>query len=91
MSPTGRCRKRHSLTLLDKIRIIDKIERNPEENKVAIAKRLNYPPTTVYTVWAQKDEIQVKALQSGHISAKTKRLRAGSFDDLDKTLYEWFR
>jgi len=82
--------KRKSLTLSEKLHVIEEIDKNPGETRTDIAKRLQLPSSTLNGIYAKKEELQAAAEKSGSSSKTIKKVRQVSNETLDGVLLEWF-
>jgi hypothetical protein len=59
-------------TLHDRLKIIEKIEKNPGEKHVDIAKWLGFPASTLNTIFAKKNDIREQIQKCGNACKKRK-------------------
>jgi len=84
-------KKKRSFTLDEKLRIIQEIENNPSDTRAVVASRLGIPLSTLKTIYGKREEIRQQLTKAGSSGTSTLRNRRGKFDDIEKTLFEWFR
>lgn len=75
--------KRKALRVDEKVCMIRAIEKG--EKKSNVGRRLGLSPSTVATIWKNKDAILLAELQGG----SSKKLRRPKFEDLDKAMLLW--
>lgn len=80
-------RKRKALSLDEKLSILDAVSNG--EKKKDIASRYCIPPSTLSTILKAKDNL-LKAASSGACSGKRMKLKAATFEDVDKAVFKWF-
>jgi predicted transcriptional regulator len=66
-------------TLHDRLKIIEKVEKNPGENRVDIAKRLGLPASTLNTIIAKKIDIREQIQKCGNTCEKRKTGNESTF------------
>jgi len=83
-------KKRKSLPLEEKMKIIREAEDCPNDSKTDLATRLGVKYTTLCTILSKKEEIKQNFYQAGAKSSKRMRMQDGRFGDIEKCLLEWF-
>uniref|UniRef100_A0A2S2NVD0 Tigger transposable element-derived protein 4 n=1 Tax=Schizaphis graminum TaxID=13262 RepID=A0A2S2NVD0_SCHGA len=76
--------KRKTLCVDQKVSLIRAIEKG--EKKSDVGKRFGFSPSTVATIWKNKDKI----LQAETERSSCKRIRKPKFEDLDQAMLTWF-
>lgn len=76
--------KRKALCVDEKVRLIRAIEKG--EKKSDVGRRLGLGPSTVATIWKNKEAILQAELQG----VSSKKLRKPKFEDLDQAMLSWF-
>lgn len=82
--------KKEVRTLNERLKVIEEVERNPNEKKVDVAKRLGLPPSTLNSIIAKKTEIRDQATKFGTSAKKRKTGRESTFAELEEVLYKWY-
>ncbi|KAE9534370.1 hypothetical protein AGLY_008460 [Aphis glycines] len=76
--------KRKTLCIDQKVALIRAIEKG--EKKSDVGKRFGLSPSTVATIWKNKDKI----LQAETKGSSCKKIRKPKFEDLDQAMLTWF-
>lgn len=77
--------KRKSLCVDEKVTLIRALEKG--EKKSALGRRLGFSPSTVSTIWKNKDKILKADVNGGSTSKKLKRPK---YESLDQTMLAWY-
>ncbi|KAJ8897155.1 hypothetical protein PR048_002501 [Dryococelus australis] len=85
---SGRPIKCKALFFEDKLKIISEIEANPKVSRVAMAKKLGIPSSTLNGIVANQGK---PLASSGNISSKCKRIKIGLYDEIENVLLKWFK
>lgn len=85
----NRKRKLNTLTIGDKVRLINEVERGTKKKK-DIAAEFNIPASTLSTIMKNKQSV-MEASQSNDSCHNRKRLKDSKFPNLEKAMLEWFR
>jgi hypothetical protein len=75
--------KKRVRTLHDQLKIIQKVEKNPGEKRVDIAKRLGLPASTSNSIFAKKNEIREQIQKYGKACKKRKTGKESRFAELE--------
>jgi hypothetical protein len=88
---SGDKRKRHVLTIQQKVEVLRKIDRG--ESVSRLRREYGVGQSTIYDIKAQKDQILQFVAESDSMAgiSKRKTLRGPNNIDLDIVVYEWFR
>jgi hypothetical protein len=78
--------KRKCLSIREKVEIIRELER--AEKNVEVCKKCNLSPSTVSTLWKNKEAI-LSALKDNLITDK--KMRKCDLGNVDQALLEWFK
>jgi hypothetical protein len=78
--------KRKCLSICEKVEIIRELERG--EKNVEVCKKFNLSPSTVSTLWKNKEAI-LSALEN-HLTTN-KKMRKCDLGNVDQALLEWFK
>jgi centromere protein B len=78
-------------TLHDRLKIIEEIEKNPEEKRVDIAKRLRLRASTLNTIFAKKNEIREQIQKCGNACKKRNTGKLSTFAELETVLFTWYQ
>ena len=81
-------RKLNTLTLAQKVKLIDEVEQNPHLKKKDIASKYGIPPNTLSTILKDKETILRRNASS--IDPSSKRLKPCSYPDVESALFKWF-
>ncbi|KAH7969841.1 hypothetical protein HPB52_022362 [Rhipicephalus sanguineus] len=81
-------RNRKPLTLGEKLRIIEEVEKRNGATKASIAHHLNIPESSLKTILAKKDSILLNAAKFG---LNRKAAKDGKYAAMEKALVEWLR
>ena len=79
--------KKHVRTLHDRLKIIEEVEKNPAEKRVDIAKRLGLSASTLYSIFAKKNEIREQIQKCGNACKKRKTGKESTFAELETVLF----
>lgn len=79
---------RRAISLKEKLRIIQRIEKG--EKQSAIARDLNLSKSTVNTIWKSRGKFKER-IESQDFRNEAKRLRLAKQRDVDQALSEWFK
>lgn len=82
-----RCLK--SLTVGDKIKIIDEVKKGVKRKK-DIASEFGIPASTLSTILKDKDKI-LKAIEEAPCLPRRKRFKASSFPEIEHAMTEWMK
>jgi hypothetical protein len=82
--------KKQVRTLHKQLKIVEEVEKNPEEKRVDIAKRLGLAPSTLNSIFA-KDKIRQQTEKCGNASKKRKTGRESTFAKLESVLFTWYQ
>jgi hypothetical protein len=80
--------KLKALTLQEKLNVIRKVEANPNDTCVQLARELNMPVTTLIGIMAKKDDLLTRM---GDVSSNVKTSRVGKYYKVEKKLLVWFK
>jgi hypothetical protein len=69
------------------LKIIEEIEKNPEEKRVYIAKLLGLPASTLNTKFAKKNDIREQIQKCGNACKKRKTHKESTFAELEMALF----
>jgi centromere protein B len=69
------------------LKIIEKIEKNPGEKRVDIAKRFGLPASTLNTILAKKNDIREQIQKCGNTCKKRKAGKESTFAELEMVLF----
>ena len=83
--------KKQVRTLHDQLKIIEEVEKNPEEERVYIAKRLGFAASTLNSIFAKKDEIRQQIEKCGNACKKGKTGKESTFVELETVLFTWYK
>lgn len=78
-----------SLTIGDKIKIIDEVKRKLKRKK-DIASEFGIPASTLSTILKYKDKI-LKAVEEAPCSLRRKRFKSSSFPEIEIVMVEWMK
>lgn len=78
-------------TLEERLRIIEEVDKNPSEKRVAIAKRLGLPPSTLNSIISKKKQIREQADKCGSFAKKRKTSKESNYSELESILYKWYQ
>ena len=84
-------RKRKAITTARKIEIIEYQEQNSSTKKTEIAEHFELSKQTLNDILKNKSKIREEAQKARSDSAKRKRFRSVTFEDVDMALIIWFR
>jgi hypothetical protein len=79
--------KKRVRTLHDRLKIIQEVEKNPEEKCVDIAKQLWLPASTLNSIFAKKNEIREQIQKCGNTCKKRKTGKESTFAELEMVLF----
>ena len=74
-------------TLHDRLKIIEKVEKNPGEKRVYIAERLGLAAST----FAKKDETRQQIEKCGNMCKKRKTGKESTFAELETVHFTWYQ
>jgi len=83
--------KKQVRTSHDRLKIIEEVEKNPGEKRVYIAKRLGLVANTLYSIFAEKDEIRQQIENCGNVCKKRKIGKESTFAELEMVLFTWYQ
>jgi hypothetical protein len=83
--------KKQARTLHDRLKIIEKVDKNPGEKRVDIAKRLRLAASTLNCIFAKKDEIREQIGKCGNTCKKRKTSKESTFAELETVLFTWYQ
>lgn len=81
--------KRNCLSLETKLKIVEAVDEQTLK-KTEICKKFNIPKSSLSTIISNRQKIY-DALASGNFTTKSKKVRAGKFEDVEEILFEWFK
>lgn len=86
-------RKRNSITIEQKVKIINHCESNANQKKTDVAAHFDIPKQTLNDILNKKDKIvsEYNKKKSQPLASQRKRLRVTNYDDVDAALILWFR
>jgi len=79
-----------TLSVSDKIRLIEEIDRGIKRKKV-IASEFGIPPNTLSTIYKNRDKIRNKCSASDFVSDGRKRFKPCLYDDIDEAMLKWIK
>jgi hypothetical protein len=83
--------KRKKLTISDKLNVIGEVEAHPNIPRIEMANCLGLPPSTLSKIMLSKEKITHAKCKCGAQAKKSKNMKLGANDELEKILLEWFQ
>lgn len=84
-------RKKTSISIAEKMRILSVVNENRHRKRVDIAKELGIAPSTLNSIVAKAKQIEESASVLGVSASKRKRIQGGKHEDVEDCLLQWFR
>jgi hypothetical protein len=83
--------KRKKLMKSEKVKIIQKVEKNPTESRNEIAKHFQLPPSSLSNIILRKASILEEESRCGAHSEKRKNMKTSPNEELETLLMQWFQ
>jgi predicted transcriptional regulator len=83
--------KRKKLTISEKVKIIQEVEKNPTVSQNEIAKHFGLPASLISNIILQKASILEEESWCGHILRNKKNMKTSPNEELETLLVQWFR
>jgi len=83
--------KKQVRTLHNRLKIIEKVEKNLGEKRVYNAKQLGLPASTLNSIFAKKDKIHQQIPKCGNACKKRKTGKESTFVELETVLFTWYQ
>jgi acyl-CoA hydrolase len=77
-----------TLLIQDKFNLIKDVDSGVKKKDVAI--KYGVPKNTVSTILKNKEKV-IKAIEEGTVSQNCKRLKKGTFENVDRAVVDWFK
>jgi predicted nucleotidyltransferase len=77
-----------TLSIQDKFNLIKDVDSGFKKKDIAI--RYGVPKSTVSTILKNKERV-IKAIKEGTVSQNCKRLKKGTFENVDRAVVDWFK
>ena len=82
--------KRKKLTIAEKVKIIQEVEKNPSTPAIEIAQKFNLAPSSFFCVMKNKQLILDEEVKCGGEAIKRKNIKSSPYDEVEKILIQWF-
>jgi hypothetical protein len=82
--------KRKKLTIAEKVKIIQEVEKNPSMPAIEIAQKFNLAPSSLLCIMKNKQLILDEEVKCGGEAIKRKNIKSSPYDEMEKILIEWF-
>ena len=79
--------KRKAISIEEKMKILNEVDKNSHLNRVQIAKNLDIPVTTLNGIVANRETIINNSFQT----SKNKKIKKAKYEDIEKNLLVWFK
>ena len=78
------------LTIVEKVKIIQEVEKNPTTSTIEIKRKFNLAPSSLFCIMKNKQLILDEELKCGGEAIKRKNIKSSPYDEMEKILIEWF-
>jgi hypothetical protein len=76
---------------LERLCIIEEVEKTPSEKRTDMAKQLGLPPSTLNSIIAKKREIREQVDKCGASAKKRKMGKESTYIKLENVLFAWYQ
>jgi hypothetical protein len=77
-----------TLSIQDKFNLIKDVDSGFKKKDIAI--KYGVPKSTVSTILKNKEKV-IKAIEEGTVSQNCKKLKKGTFENVDRAVVDWFK
>lgn len=81
-------RKRHSITLDEKLKILKFVDEHPTTKRITLARQLDIPVTTLFTIMANRQSIEANV---DHFDPSCRSAKSGRYKELDDYMVSWLK
>lgn len=81
-------RKRHSITLDEKLKILKFVDEHPTTKRITLARQLDIPVTTLFTIMANRQSIEANI---DHFDPSCRSTKSGRYKELDGYMVSWLK
>jgi centromere protein B len=82
--------KRKKLTIAEKVKIIQEVEKNPSTPAIEIARKFNLASSSLFCIMKNEQLTLDEEVKYGGETIKSKNIKSSPYDEMEKILGEWF-